>query len=45
MDKLFIIDYSLHNEQRTFIIRAGRMDNAEASLALGVLRCGHWSNS
>ncbi|WP_430444781.1 MAG: DUF6555 family protein [Pseudomonas piscis] len=30
MDKLFIIDYTLNSEQRSFIIRARGMNNAEA---------------
>nr|WP_232233380.1 DUF6555 family protein [Pseudomonas putida] len=28
--KLFVIDYALHGEHKSFIIRAERMDNAEA---------------
>ncbi|MBF8730353.1 MULTISPECIES: DUF6555 family protein [Pseudomonas] len=28
--QLFVIEYELHGEYRTFIIRLGRMDNAEA---------------
>ncbi len=30
MPQLYIIDYRLHGQQRTFIIRQEKMDNAEA---------------
>ncbi|MEG0861431.1 MAG: DUF6555 family protein [Pseudomonas sp.] len=44
--KLFIIDYLLHGEHKSFIIRAEMMDNAEAwhwaSCDAGVGRIGRY---
>lgn len=44
--KLFVIDYALHGQHKTFIIRAERMDNAEAwhwaSCDAGVGRIGRY---
>ncbi|MCW2271198.1 hypothetical protein D3C77_208940 [compost metagenome] len=44
--KLFVIDYQLHGSPKSFIIRAERMDNAEAwhwaSCDAGVGRIGRY---
>lgn len=44
--KLFVIDYALHGEAKSFIIRAESMDNAEAwhwaSCDAGVGRIGRY---
>jgi len=44
--KLFVIDYVLHGERKSFIVRAERMDNAEAwhwaSCDAGVGRIGRY---
>ena len=44
--QLYVIEYELHGEFRTFIIRLGRMDNAEAwhwaSCDAGVGRIGRF---
>jgi hypothetical protein len=47
--KLYVIDYSLHGEEKSFILRAERMDNAEAwhwaSCDAGVGRMGRFGRS
>jgi hypothetical protein len=47
--KLYVIDYSLHGEEKSFILRAERMDNAEAwhwaSCDAGVGRIGRFGRS
>ena len=47
--KLYIIDYALHGEHKSFILRADRMDNAEAwhwaSCDAGVGRIGRFGRS
>lgn len=44
--KLFVIDYELHGQHKSFVIRAERMDNAEAwhwaSCDAGVARIGRY---
>lgn len=44
--KLFVIEYALRGERKTFIVRAQRMDNAEAwhwaSCDAGVGRIGRY---
>lgn len=45
-DNLYIIDYALHGQAKSFIIRAAHMDNAEAwhwaSCDAGVGRIGRY---
>ena len=45
-DNLYIIDYALHGERKSFIIRAPHMDNAEAwhwaSCDAGIGRIGRY---
>lgn len=46
--KLYVIDYQLHGKPKSFIIRAERMDNAEAwhwaSCDAGLGRIGRYSH-